>query len=247
MKKKPKIYAIIPARGGSKRIPGKNIKDFCGKPLIAWTIEEAKKCKLIDRIIVSTDDPKIAAAAEKWGAEVPFMRPKGLAENSTPDLPVFEHALKWLRMNEGMVPDMIAHLRVNVPLRKCQDIDKGIRLLLKNKSYDSVRAVISAPLHPLKTYRLDGDNLLPFIPEEVFGIREPYNAPVQSLPKAYAAAGYFSAIWSKTILQMHSMTGKKILGYVVDSDNAVDIDTLEEFEFAEMKMKRQLSGGDARF
>ncbi len=231
------IYALIPARGGSKRIPRKNIADVCGKPFIAWTIEEAKRSRLISRIIVSTDDSKIAEVARKYGAEVPFLRPKAIAENLTPDLPVFEHALRYLKEKENVTPDIIAHLRVNTGLfRTAEDMDNGIEILLAHPEYDSVRALIPAPLHPLKTYRLDGEVLLPFvqndIAEKLSGLREPFNEPVQKLPKAYAAAGYFSAIRPRAILSLHSMTGKKVLGYVVPTEHAMDIDEPEELAYA---------------
>jgi len=235
------VIALIPARGGSKRIPGKNIAPFCGKPLIAWTIEQAKRSRYITRVIVSTDDQEIARVARESGAEVPFMRPSEIAQDDTPDLPVFEHLLKWMRENEGVSPDIVAHLRVVGPLRRTEDIDRGIELLIKHPEYDSVRAVIPAPLHPLKTYRLDGERLAPFVPEGVSGMKEPYNEPVQKLPKAYAAAGYFSAIRPVTVLEGRSMTGRSIGGYEVPAAYAVDIDTPEEFSFAEARMKRMLS------
>lgn len=232
---------VIIARGGSKRIPGKNIKDFCGKPLIAWTIEEAKKSKYMKRIIVSTDDAEIARVAKEYGAEVPFMRPAELAQDLTPDLPVFEHALLWLKEHEGTMPEIVGHLRATGPMRKVEDMDKGIEMLIAKPKYDSVRAVIPTPLHPMKTYKLEGDTLLPFIPEEVYGIKEPYNEPVQKLPKAYASAGYFSAIRAATILDQKSMTGKKILGYVCEAKNASDIDTSFDWMIAEARMKERLT------
>ncbi len=234
-----KVVALIPARGGSKGIPRKNIKLFCGKPLIAWTIEEAKKSQQINRILVSTDDEEIAAVARQWGAEVPFIRPANISGDTTPDLPVFEHALSWLKNQEGYVPDIVLHLRATGPLRVVGDIDHGIELLVQNPQADSVRAVTKAPLHPLKTYALKEGNILrPFVSEEVFGIKEPFNLPWQSLPAAYAAGGYLSAIRSTTI-RGHSMTGRVILGFEVDARNVVDIDTPVQFALAEMLMRER--------
>lgn len=238
MKENINIVALIPARGGSKRIPRKNVRNFCGKPLIAWTIEQAKKSNLIKRVIVSTDDEEIAEVARKWGAEVPFMRPADIAADLTPDLPVFTHFLRWCETTDGILPDIVAHMRTVGPLRRVEDVDRGLQLLIDHPDYDSVRAVINAPLHPLKTYKLDGDTLSPFVPPEVFNISEPYNQPVQVLPKAYASAGYFSAMRPRTILEKKSMTGAKILGYEVPSEYAIDIDTPEEFERAEIEMRR---------
>jgi len=239
---KEKIYALIPARGGSKRIPRKNLVEVGGKPFIAWTIEAAKKSRYISRVIVSTDDKEIADVAKRYGAEVPFVRPKEIAGDLTPDLPVFEHFLEWLKKNKKEIPDIVAHLRVNTGLlRTAEDIDKGIELLLANKKDDSVRAMIPAPLHPLKTYRMNGELLESFVPraiaKKLSGLDEPFNEPVQKLPKAYAAAGYFSAIRSDTILKKHSMTGKKIIGYEVPASHAMDIDTPEELEFARWKTR----------
>jgi N-acylneuraminate cytidylyltransferase len=234
------VIGIILARGGSKRIPGKNIKMFCGKPLIAWTIEETLKSKYMKRVILSTDDPEIARIGKEYGAEVPFMRPSDIAQDLTPDLPTFEHVLNWMKEHEGTMPDIVGHLRVTGPMRLVEDMDKGITLLIDNPDYDSVRAVVPTPLHPMKTYKLDGDTLLPFIPEDVYGIKEPYNAPVQVLPKAYASAGYFSAIRSSTIIDKKSMTGPKLLGYVCDAKNATDIDTPFDWMIAEARMKERL-------
>ncbi|MBX9907071.1 acylneuraminate cytidylyltransferase family protein [Patescibacteria group bacterium] len=234
------ILAIMPGRGGSKGVPRKNIKDMCGKPLLAWTIEEAKKSKYITRIILSTDDSEIASVGKEWGAEVPFMRPAELAEDSTPDLPVFEHALNWLKENENYVPDLVLHLRINSPLRTAEDIDRGIELMKENMDADAVRAVTKAPLHPLKSYRLEGDRLMPFVPEEVYGIKEPYNLPWQALPKAYTTGGYLTVLKPSTILEKHSMSGDTFLGFVVDEKNVVDIDTPEQFELARLRLAARL-------
>ena len=234
------ILAIMPGRGGSKGVPRKNIKDMCGKPLLAWTIEEAKKSKYITRIILSTDDSEIASVGKEWGAEVPFMRPAELAEDSTPDLPVFEHTLNWLKENENYVPDLVLHLRINSPLRTAEDIDRGIELMKENMDADAVRAVTKAPLHPLKSYRLEGDRLMPFVPEEVYGIKEPYNLPWQALPKAYTTGGYLTVLKPSTILEKHSMSGDTFLGFVVDEKNVVDIDTPEQFELARLRLAARL-------
>jgi len=239
------ILALIPGRGGSKGVPGKNIKDMCGKPLIAWSIEEAKKSNYITRIVVTTDDDAIAQAGRTWGAEVPFMRPKELGLDDTPDLPVFVHALNWLKDNEGYEPELVLHLRINSPLRTVADMDRGIELMMANMEADAVRAVVKAPLHPLKAYKLDGDRLLPFVPEDVYGIKEPYNMPWQALPKAYTTGGYLTVIKPATILEKHSMSGDNFLGYEVDGNNVVDIDTPEQFELGRHRMQARLNGKTA--
>ncbi len=231
--------ALIPARGGSKGIPRKNIKLFCGKPLIAWTIEEAKKSKHITRIIVSTDDEEIAGIARRYGAEV-LRRPSEISGDSTPDLPVFEHAIRTLEA-DNYLPEFVVHLRATGPLRVALDINRGIELLLENPQADSVRAVMKAPLHPLKTYALgEGGVLGPFVPAGVFSIEEPFNLPWQNLPRAYTTGGYLSVIRPATILA-GSMSGSTMLGFEVDPAHVVDIDTQAQFLLAEMLMRERLS------
>lgn len=171
------------------------------------------------------------------------MRPKEIAGDLTLDLPVFEHALLWLKEHEDYVPDIVLHLRPNSPLRVASDIDRGIELMLQNPQADSVRAVTKASLHPLKTYTLADHNVLaPFVPETVFGIKQPYNMPWQELPRAYATGGYLSVIRPTTILSKHSICGEAMLGFEVDAGNVVDIDTPVQFALAELLMQKRLNG-----
>ncbi|MDO9301125.1 MAG: acylneuraminate cytidylyltransferase family protein, partial [Anaerolineales bacterium] len=137
------VLVLIPARGGSKGIPRKNIRLFAGYPLIAWSIAAAKQSELVTRIIVSTDDEEIAAVAHEWGAETPFLRPAEFAQDKTTDLPVFEHALKWLDAErlEGYRPDVIVQLRPTSPIRPRTMVDDAIRILLEHADADWVRGV----------------------------------------------------------------------------------------------------------
>jgi CMP-N-acetylneuraminic acid synthetase len=121
--------AIIPARGGSKGIPRKNIRNFAGYPLIAWSIAAAKQSELVTRVIVSTDDEEIASVAREFGAETPFVRPAKFAEDNTTDLPVFEHALQWLAENENYRPEIVVQLRPTSPIRPRGLVDDAIRIL----------------------------------------------------------------------------------------------------------------------
>jgi N-acylneuraminate cytidylyltransferase len=142
MVKKPEILVIIPARGGSKGIPRKNIRMFSGYPLIAWSIAAAKKSQSVTRVIVSTDDPEIAAVAREWGAETPFLRPTEFAQDKTTDLPVFEHALKWLKENEKYQPDIVIQLRPTSPIRPLHCVDDAVKILLDHPQADSVRGIV---------------------------------------------------------------------------------------------------------
>ena len=223
------ILALIPARGGSKGIPRKNIRDFAGYPLIAWSIAAAQQAASVTRVIVSTDDEQIAAVARQFGAETPFLRPAEFAQDNTTDLPVFEHALHWLAEQQDYRPDVVVQLRPTSPIRPRGLVDEAVRILLAHPDADSVRGVVPAGQNPHKMWRLpQGEhapmkNLL-----EVEGIAEPYNAPRQSLPPIYWQTGHIDAIRTATILN-GSMSGKNIYPLIIDPRYTVDIDNLQDW------------------
>lgn len=225
----PEILALIPARGGSKGIPRKNIRSFAGYPLIAWSIAAAKESSHITRIIVSTDDEKIASVAKEWGAEAPFLRPAEISQDNTTDLPVFEHALKWLEDVEGYRPDVVIQLRPTSPLRPKGMIDSAIRILQDHKDADCVRGVVAAGQNPFKMWRFEGEDRPLIQLLEVDGIKEPYNAPRQILPPVYWQTGHIDAIRTSTISDKKSLTGDVIYPLVIDSKYTVDIDTLSDW------------------
>ena len=207
------ILGVIPARGGSKGVPRKNIKDLCGKPLIAWTIEEMKKSKYIDRLIVSTEDEEIAEVARKYGGEVPFMRPKELAEDTSTDLEFFEHALAWLKENEDYVPDICLRLPTTSPLRRVEDVDLGIEKLVDTPEADGLRPMAEPDRHPYRMFKVSEDDerfIEPFLSEEITGMRNAPSMPRQSYPLVYAQTGAFDAIRTSTILEQHSTVGGKL-------------------------------------
>jgi N-acylneuraminate cytidylyltransferase len=223
------ILALIPARGGSKGIPRKNIRNFAGYPLIAWSVAAAKQSELVTRIIVSTDDEEIAAVARQYGAETPFLRPAELAEDKTTDLPVFEHALQWLEENEGYRPEIMIQLRPTSPIRPKGMLDHAIRILLEHGDADCVRGVVPAGQNPFKMWRFNGEDKPIKQLLEVEGIAEPYNAPRQILPSVYWQTGHIDAIRVSTIQQKHSMTGDVIYPLVIDPRFTVDIDNLSDW------------------
>src|SRR5690349_11136138 len=220
-----KVLAIIPARGGSKGIPRKNIRLFAGYPLIAWSLAAAKQSEAVTRVIVSTDDEEIAAVAREYGAETPFLRPAELAQDRSTDLPLFEHALKWLEDVEGYRPEVVVQLRPTSPIRPRGMLDDAIRILLTHPDADCVRGVVPAGQNPYKMWHFDGEGrpLQPLL--EVDGIPEPYNAPRQSLPPVYWQTGHIDAIRVSTITQKGSLTGDVIYPLVIDPRYTVDIDT----------------------
>ena len=152
-----KTLALIPARSGSKRLPGKNIKDLGAKPLIAHTIEAALQSTAVDCVVVSTDDEAIAAVAQHWGAEIPFMRPSELAKDTTPDRPVLQHALDWLENNEGLAFDLLVLLRPTTPFKTAELIDRCVRRLWEDSRLTAVRTVSRAEgvFHPYWMFRND--------------------------------------------------------------------------------------------
>ena len=231
------IYAIIPARGGSKGVAYKNVRMLGDKPLIAHTILEAKKVPLISRVIVNTDDQEIAAVSKKYGAEI-FMRPKELAEDHTLDLSVFAHHLSFLR-DQKSLPDIVVDLRATAPLRRAPRIQEGIDILVAagRENADSVRAVSKAAKHPYKMWRMEGKFIVPFLPESFTGMKEPYNAPRQVLPKIYQNNGCMNAFWPETVLEKKTMTGEKILGYIMEEWESVNIDSLIDFTVSEELLK----------
>jgi YrbI family 3-deoxy-D-manno-octulosonate 8-phosphate phosphatase len=230
---KPEILAIIPARGGSKGIPRKNIRSFSGSPLIAWSIAAACQSQTVTRVIVSTDDEEIAAVARAHGAETPFLRPAEFAQDKTTDLPVFEHALRWLADKENYHPDVVIHLRPTSPIRPRNCVDEAVRILLEHADADSVRGVVPAGQNPHKMWTLASDdgpmtNLL-----NVPGIDEPYNAPRQILPPVYWQTGHIDAIRPAVILEQGSMSGRTIYPLLIDPHFTVDLDSLNDWVKAE--------------
>ena len=176
------VCTIIPARGGSKSIPKKNITPLGGKPLIAHSITQSLRSKLIDRTIVSTDDDEIATISRDWGAEVPFMRPLELAQDKSTDLPVFIHALEWLRDDEGYKPDIIVHLRPTSPIRTPELIDRAINTLMNEPEADSVKTVCEPGQSPYRMWRIAGKYVEPFMGRQYY---DPSPAPRQDLPVVY--------------------------------------------------------------
>jgi N-acylneuraminate cytidylyltransferase len=235
------VLALIPARGGSKSIPRKNIRPFAGHPLLAYSIAAALAAETVTRLIVSTDDAEIAAVARQYGAEVPFLRPVELAQDDTPDLPVFQHALRWLEENEGYRPEIVVQLRPTSPLRRVHHIDQAVYRLLERPEADSVRSVCVPFQNPYKMWRIGPDGFMrPLIETD---LHEPYNLPRQALPEVYWQTGYVDAAWVDTILVKNSMTGTFILPLIIDPGEWIDIDTPDDWRRAE----RLLESGEITF
>ena len=231
-----KILCLIPARSGSKGLPDKNIKIMIDKPLMAWSIEQAKNTEYYKRgdmkIVVSTDSKKYKDIGLKWGAEVPFLRPKELSKDNSTDLMFIKHALDWLNENEKYKPDYILHLRPTQPCRKEGLIDDCLNKFI-GRNFDSLRTVIPTEKTPYKMYMKNENELIPLF-NNVNGICEPYNIGRQYLPKTYLHNGYVDIIKSD-LLKTGRLSGK-ILAYEMRECDNIDIDTEEDWEKARNKL-----------
>ncbi len=234
--------AVIGAREGSKSIPKKNIKPLLGKPLIAWTIEEAKKSKLLTRTIVSTDSEEIADVARRYGAEVPFLRPADISGDLSLGEEFLRHALDWLKAKENYEPDIVLRLPPTSPLRTAAHIDEGIQKLIDTPGAHSVRPIIESPKHPYKMWKIskDGQWLQPFLPRDFTKMKEPYNSSRQALPEVYIHTGAMDVMWLRTIRKLKSTSGEKIAYFYMKSEDSVNLDNEIDFLLAEILLKRRL-------
>lgn len=236
--KHKKVLGVITARGGSKGIPGKNIKPLLGKPLIAYTIEAAKTSGALDRLILSTDDPAIAEVAKEFGCEVPFMRPAELAADKTPHLPVMQHALTWLKEHEGYTPDYVMILQPTSPLRQPFHIKQAVELIERTGA-DSVLSVAPIPEHftPYKAMVEDEGGMLTLFSGEPVHRRAVRR---QELKPAHWSVG---AIYLFKPHLLFDATGPNFYGtrvapYAMEDKYLVDIDVPEDWEEAERALKR---------
>jgi CMP-N,N'-diacetyllegionaminic acid synthase len=232
------ILAIIPARGGSKGIPRKNLVRLAGKPLLAYSIEHARGSSLVTRVVVSTEDPEIAEVARAHGAEVPFLRPAELAGDDVLDLPVFVHALTELARYGEQEPELIVHLRPTAPFRKPAWIDDAITRLRNAPTADSIRSVSRPSQHPYRMFRVSDDGFLdPLMKHEH---ANPYVLRRQDLPPVYYYNCVIDVTRPRTILEKKSMTGDRILAYVMNPDDVIDIDTAQDLRLAQDFLERQV-------
>jgi CMP-N-acetylneuraminic acid synthetase len=228
-----KFIAIITARGGSKRLPNKNILDLNGKPLIAWTIEAAKKCNFINEVVVSTDSLEIKKIAEQHGASVPFIRSEKLSNDTASSFDVVKHCLDFHQAQFKLNFDYIILLQPTSPLRTHIDIENAVKLL-KEKNADAIVSVCETEHSPLWTNNIDStlsmDN---FLRDEVKNNRS------QDLPKHYRLNGaiYICKI-SELLKQKTFFLEKSIFAYIMHQERSIDIDTLVDFKMAEFLLKK---------
>ena len=232
MFKNKKILAIIPAREGSKGLPEKNIKILAGKPLIAWTIEQAKKSKYIDRLIVSTDDKKIAKIALGFGAEVPWLRPKKLAHDKSKIIDVIFHSLNSLK-KEKYIPNIIILLQPTSPLRIDKDIDSALEIFFRKKA-ESLISISEFRHSPFCSFKINRRKYLePVFTWDYFKKRR------QDLTKVYLPNGAIYISTPKTLLKHKGFYFNKITPYIMPTERSVDIDDGVDFYLAESIIKNK--------
>jgi N-acylneuraminate cytidylyltransferase len=230
-----RVLALIPARGGSRGIPRKNLVPVGGQPLITWSIQAGRAAHAVDRVVVSTDDDEIAAVARAEGAEVPFRRPADLAGDRVTDLPVFQHALRWLAEHDGYRPDLVVHLRPTSPARREGLVDDAVVRLRDAADATSLRSVSRAAHLPHKMWWMTADGRL----EPVCGTfaQELFNEPRQALPEAWVHDGVIDVVRTE-VIEGGSMNGPRTLALASGPGEGIDIDAEDDLVRAEAALAR---------
>jgi CMP-N,N'-diacetyllegionaminic acid synthase len=225
-----RTLGIVPARGGSKGVPGKNLRVLAGRSLIEYAAQAARESGVLDRTILSTDSTEIAEAGRRAGLEVPFLRPASLAQDDTPMLPVLRHAIDALA-SEGWVADVIVLLQPTSPLRRPSHVRDAVAML-RDSNADSVVTVVEVPRHLSPDYvmRIDGGLLQPFLPDGHRVTRR------QDARPAYSRDGTVYACWRRTIEQFNSLYGDRCQPLIVDAADSLSIDSLDDWDAAERRL-----------
>lgn len=222
-----KVLGVIPARGGSKGIPEKNIYPLNGKPLIAYTIEAASQSKLLTDFIVSTDSDKIQEVSEQFGAKVPFRRPEELSHDSALAIPTIQHAVKTYEEMQGITYDYIIMLQPTAPLRTAHDIDESLRKLM-NSDADSIISIVDVDnYHPIKMKKIEDEMLIDFLKSDL------ENPPRQDLPPVYIVNGAIYATKRDVFMNQNTFKGSKCLPYIMPDERSANIDKITDFLTAE--------------
>lgn len=223
-----KTVAIIPARGGSKGVPGKNLRPLRGHPLIAYSIAAARLARSIDRVIVSTDDRDIADVSRRYGADVPFLRPAEFAKDSSPDREFLMHALEWFD-GQLQTPDFFVHLRPTTPLRDPAEIDRALTLIGNDPAATSLRSAHAATESPFKWFSIGAAGYYgPIVPTMAL---DDTNKPRQAFPPVYVANGYVDVLRVEHLRRSPKIHGDKILPFVTGFTN--EVDTLDDLAMLE--------------
>lgn len=227
------VLGIIPARGGSKGIPGKNLVLLAGLPLIEYTLRAARAARSLTRVLVTTDDRQIADLVQSRGAAAPFLRPPELAADDTPMLPVVQQALQWLRDREGYAPEAVVVLQPTSPLRRAEHIDEAVKLMVERQA-DTVVSVMEVPhqFNPVSVMRLKAGRLVPYLEGPLILRR-------QDKPRVYARNGPAVLATRRQVIEAGSLYGRVVLPLVMSQADSVDIDGREDLLLAEYYLSRR--------
>ncbi|ELR98067.1 acylneuraminate cytidylyltransferase family protein [Gloeocapsa sp. PCC 73106] len=235
----PSIIALIPARGGSKRVPGKNIRTLEGHPLIAYTIAAATRSQIFTRIIVSTDSPEIASIAQDYGAEVPWLRSSAYATDQSPDIEWVKEALSKCEA-QGEVYDCFSILRPTSPLRQAETIQRAWATFRSPPEMDSLRAVEKCKQHPGKMWLLQQDLMEPLL-TQVDGNTVPWHStPYQALPEVYVQNASLEMAWGRVIWETESIAGTKIRPFLTQGWEGLDINDAKDWWYLEHLLEQKL-------
>lgn len=229
--------ALIPARGGSKGVPGKNIRKLGGYPLIAYSIAAGELCRNIQRIVVSTDSEEIADVAKFYGAEVPFLRPVELAMDNSGDIGFVKHALSWFAEMENSVPEFLVHLRPTTPLRDTIKMDNAISLFAKSKNTTSLRSAHKAPESPFKWFVKNNEGYFQSVDSNLSN--DDANGARQTFQEVFIPDGYIDILKSNFVLEYEMLYGSRMMAY--ESPVCTEIDTQEDFDYLEYQIKQKQS------
>jgi CMP-N,N'-diacetyllegionaminic acid synthase len=237
-----RFLAVIPARGGSKAIPQKNVIKLLGRPLLEYSIEQALRVDRLSKVVVSTDDENISEIAKKAGALVPFIRPLELATDEAQSAPVIKHALEFMEKQTQYEFGAVLMLQPTTPLRKAEHINKAIDMFLDNQEEcDSVVSIVSVVgNHPFRMKRMIGNRLVSFIDQGFWDMR-----PRQSLPPVYIRNGAIYLNKREVILDQNCLIGSHCIGYEMSQEDSVNIDTPIDLLVAEKLLEKQVHDKNA--
>ena len=230
MTQQPSVIALIPARGGSKRVPGKNIRNLGGHPLIAYTIAAAKLSGIFTAVLVSTDDEKTGEIASHYGAEVPFLRPLAYAGDTSPDIEWIDYTFRRLQ-NEGRTFDCFSILRPTSPFRQPETIRRAWAQFLESGPIDSLRAVEKCKQHPGKMWVINENRMTPLL-------LNPRGTPwhsmqYQALPEVYVQNASLEIAWSHVVFEQQTIAGKTITPFLTEGTEGVDVNDVYDWKYAE--------------
>ena len=232
------VDVLIPARGNSKGVKNKNIIKINNKELIFYSINLAKKLKNIFRIIVSTDSKKIANISKKYGAYVPFLRPRKFAKDNSGDIEVFKHYVDWLKINRFKKPELIVHLRPTTPFRSVNIINRAINIIKKNNKISSLRSMRRSSFSPYKMWHINKNGFAyPVIKKK----KEFHSSARQSLPSSFDHIGYIDIVRVKKTIYKNTMIGSHVFPYIIckkNLNNFVDIDSWSDIHLARKLIRK---------